>query len=287
MKRTRTVLVTLAVLVLALTTTLAAGGCGEKLIRVESGQRVICTYGETISNTIKVVEVPVSEADKYTVKTTRVLCPKHRSLEILYAAAQKAIADGDLKTARAKLGEVLALEAAWGKAAEQAAAIDAGKTPTVDAAPPGPSTPTPGAGTEPTGTGVPEGPVASLAVFVPDAIPGYTAAKVVASDFSLSRDYMPATKSSLTSVVVVAEQYGTAAAAKVAAESTIQNQYSSSRTSLTIEGRAVLYGTYGPRYAALAWNEGAVLIVIEGYSAGGKATEIRGALESIAAAIIP
>ncbi|MDO8915526.1 MAG: hypothetical protein Q7W16_05535 [Coriobacteriia bacterium] len=286
MKRTRTVRLTLAALVLVLTTALALGGCGEKQIKVETGQRVVCTYGETISNTIKVIEVPASEAHLYTVKTTRELCAKHRSLESLYAAAQQAIADGDLKTARAKLAEVLALEKAYGKAAEQAAAIDAGKTPKVDPTPPGPSS-TPAEGTEPTGTGIPEGPVASLATFVPDTIPGYTASRVIPSEFALNRDYIPATKSALTSVVVVVEQYKTPALAKAAAESTIRSQYSGSQASLSIEGRTVLFGVYGSRYAAMAWNEGAVLIVVEGYSGGDKAIQTKDALESIVAVIIP
>jgi hypothetical protein len=287
MNRTRTALIASSALALIVAAALVTGGCGERQVRVESGQRVVCTYGETISNTIKIVEVPVSEAHLYTVKTTRILCSKHRDLATLYAAAQKAIADGDLRTARAKLAEVIALEATYGKAAEQTAQIDAGKTPAVDTAPPSPPASTPDDATEPTGTGVPEGPVASLAIYVPDAIPGYKVSRVIPSDFSLNRDYIPTEKGSLTSIVVVAEQYPTPALAKAAAESTIKNQYSGSQDTLTVEGRAVLFGVYGARYAALAWNEGAVLVVVEGYSADGKATGMKGALESVAVAIIP
>jgi hypothetical protein len=285
MKRMRAF--TAALAVLALVASIAVTGCGEKKVKVETGARVVCTYGEIVSDTVKTIEVPVSEADKYAVKTETVLCDKHRALETLYAAAQKAIADGDLKTARAKLGEVLALEKTFGKAGEQAAAIDAGKKPAVDTRPPGPPGSTPGSATEPTGTGVPEGPVASLAAYVPDAIPGYTAERVIASDFALNRDYIPATKSALTSVVVLAEQYATAASAKSAAETTIRNQYSGSSATLSVEGRTVQFGTYGSNYAALSWNEGAVLIVVEGYSAAGRAAETKDALQAVVAAIIP
>jgi hypothetical protein len=39
--------------------------------------------------------------------------------------------------------------------------------------------------------------------------------------------------------------------------------------------------------ATTAWNEGAVLIVVEGYSAAGRAAETKDALQAVVAAIIP
>jgi hypothetical protein len=266
---------------LALVLALALTGCSERTVKVQSGTRVVCSYGETVSSTVRTIEVPASRAAIYKVTTKTVVCARHTSLEQLYAAAQKAIADGDLKTARAKLAEVLAIEAEYRKAAEQAAAIDAGKTVVPDT-----SSGTPG-GTTGGGTGVPEGPVASLAIWVPATISGYKADPVIADAAALTRDYVSTGSSGFASFVVVAEQFVDAAAAKAAAERTIAKQYPSSRSTTTADGRTLLFGASGSRFAAVAWNESAILIVIEGYAKSGSASGLKGELQSIAAAIIP
>jgi hypothetical protein len=280
LKQARTV-VALFALVLALALT----GCSERTVKVQSGERVVCTYGETVSSTVKTIEVPASKAAIYKVTTKTVVCARHKALEELYAAAQKAIADGDLTAARAKLAGVLAVEADYRKAAEQAAAIDAGKKPVPDTSTGAPGG-TPG-GTTGGGTGVPEGPVASLAIWVPDTISGYKADPVIADATALTRDYVPTGTSGFVSFVVVAEQFGDAAAAKAAAERTIAKQYPASRSTATADGRTLLFGATGPRFAAVAWSEDAILIVIEGYAKSGNAPTLKSELQSIAAAIIP
>jgi len=270
--------------VLALVLVLGAVGCGEQTVKVQTGQRVVCTYGETVSSTVKTIEVPASKASSYKVVTKTVTCEKHLVIEALYAAAQKAIEAGDLNAARGKLAEILGLDANYRKAAEQVALIDAGKKPVVDTGtgPAGPATPpvTPGGG-------VPEGPVASLAAWVPDALSGYKADPVVADATALTREYVPTSAKSVTSLVVVAEQYKDAASAKAAATAMIASQYPSARATVTTDGRTLLYGANSKEFAAVAWSEGAVLIVIESYSAGGTVGSTKGELTSVAAALIP
>jgi hypothetical protein len=280
----RTIRPKIIAVVLTLVLALAAAGCGERMVKVQTGERVVCTYGEVVSSTVKTIEVPASKVTDYKVVTKTVTCSKHKAIEALYAAAQKAIQAGDLKTARGKLAEVLALDANFRKAAEQATQIDAGTKPVPDAGTGGTGSTTP----TPPGGGVPEGPVASLSVWVPDALAGYKADPVEADSVSLTRQYVPSGSKPVSSLVVVAEQYKDAGAAKAAASSTIAGQYSTGRATVTVKGRAVLFGTMSSKqFAAIAWNEGAVLIVVEAYSSAGGAGGLKDELASVAAALIP
>lgn len=273
-----------ALFAFALVAVIALTGCGEKTVKVQTGERVVCTYGETVSSTVKTIEVPASKAADYKVVTKKVTCARHKALEALYAAAQKAIADGDLTAARAKLAEVLAMEAGFRNAAEQAAQIDAGKKPTPDT---GTGSGNTGGSTDATGSGVPETPVASLAKWVPDSITGYKADPVVADTNALTREYVPTGSSPVVSIVVVAEQFKTAEAAKAAAADTIAREYPSSRSTVDADGRTLSFGVSGTKFAAVAWNEGAILVVVEGFPKSGTGSSLKSTLQAIAAAIIP
>jgi hypothetical protein len=278
--RTRAVLALVTAAVL-LTSALSTVGCGEKMVKVQTGEKVVCTYGETVSSTVKTIEVPASKVDAYTVVVRPVLCARHRAIETLYAAAQRLITAGNLKLASDKLARVLELDPTYRKAAEQKKDIDAGKTPAAD---PGTG---PGGGTGSTdttgGTGVPETPVASLAAWVPDTLAGYTAQPVIADAGALTREYVPAPGAPVIAAVVVAQQLYNEARAKAFATGTIRSGYPSSRSAVTIGPRTADFGTRG-RYGAIAWNQGAITVVVEVYGTGG-VDSLKTAAQAIAAAI--
>jgi hypothetical protein len=280
MKRTMSILFTLAV---ALAVILGATGCGEKMVKVQTGEKVVCSYGETVSSTVKTVEVPVSKASAYTVVTRMVLCPRHRALEALYAAAQSAIRAGDLAAAQAKLDEILVLDPSYRKAASQKADIAAGKKPVADD---GTGPDAGSGGTGGTGGGTPQGPVASLSPYVPGTIAGYTAEPIIEDPAALTRQYTPSSAGPVKVAVVVAEQMKDAASAKSAAARTIASQYPVARTTLSLEGRTLEFGMNGARFAAVAWNDGAVLVAIEVYGSGDTAA-LKSALQSLASSVIP
>jgi hypothetical protein len=274
-------LVALLAAVALLTAAVFAAGCGEKTVKVQTGEKVVCTYGETVSSTVKTIEVPASKVDAYKVVVRPVLCSRHRAIETLYAAAQRLITAGDLKLAADKLALVLELDASYRKATQQKKDIDAGKTPTVD---PG-TGPDSGTGSNDTtgGTGVPETPVASLATWVPSAIAGYTAQPVIADAGALTREYVPARGAPVSAVVVVAQQLYSEAQAKSFATGTIRSGYPSNRSTITIGARTADFGTRG-RYGAVAWNQGAITVVVEVYGTGGVAS-LKTAAQAVAAAI--
>lgn len=258
MKKTLTALLVLA-LVLSLAVTL--GGCKRKVM-VTTGEIIICTAGEIIEDNTEQIEVPEDEIDQYGVTTTVITCEQHGSVGTLYEEAQRAIASGDLTTARERLATIVASDPTYRKAKEQLDAIDAGKTPEVDA---GPDT-TDGT-TQPgdDGTDAPTGPVVSLMKYVPDTIDGYVAQGILADAASLSRQYIP-TGGDADQLVIEVEQRVSADAAK-AQQAVIAGEYPEGTTSRTVGGATVVAGARG-EYAAAVFVDGPLTIIVELHSSG-------------------
>jgi hypothetical protein len=264
-----------------LTAAVVVAGCGEKMVKVQTGEKVVCTYGETVSSSVKTIEVPASRVDAYKVVVRPVLCSRHRAIEALYSAAQRLITAGNLTLAAEKLARIVELDPNYRKAAQQKKDIAAGKTPVADTG----TGPDPGSGTAapPGGTGVPETPVASLAIWVPDTLSGYTAQPVIADAGALTREYVPASGATVSAVVVVVQQLYSEAQAKAFATGTIRSGYPSNRTTLAIGSKTADFGTRG-HYAAVAWNQGALTVVVEVYGSGSVAA-LKAAAQAIGAAI--
>ncbi len=276
MNRRLSLWVTALSLVVALGTTSAVTGCAKRMVSVETGQRVVCTYGEIVSSTVHTVRVPAREAGKYSVTTTRITCAKHTQLEKLYAEAQAALGKKDLTTAKAKLAEVVKIDATYKSASSQLKAIQAGNTPTADGSS-GPgssgstgstSTTPPGSGTTPGGT-KPEGPVASLLVYTPDSIDGFKARPVVADAFSISRQYLSLSSADVSSLVIVAEQFRSSSAAQNWLKTNVRGRYTRSADNVQIGKRTAYLATDGQRFAIIAWTEGPIAVAIEADAGSG------------------
>ena len=273
---------------------LAAGvliaGC-SRTVRVETGERIMCTYGEVVTDTVRTIEVPADKAAGYKVVTATVTCDRHKRLETLYADAQAAIVAGDLGTARAKLAEVVTVEPLFKNARQQLDTIDAGGRPAPDASaskPSGSSSPAASAtSTAKPATGQePVGPVASLSSWVPDSLPGYTATPIVADVYTLTREYLPVAGAPTSALVAVVEHYKDSAAAKRAIRNDLGRSYSTGGTTLTIKGRSVYFGTDGQRRAIVAWNEGGVVVAIEGAVRTGPPSSLKSHLSGLVGAIV-
>ncbi len=277
---TRRINAILVLLVLA--GSLALGGCA-RTVRVETGELVTCTYGEVVTDTVKVVEVPADKAASYHVVKKTVTCDRHKHLEDLYAQAQAAILAADLDAAKAKLAEIVKQDAAFKRAQAQLDAIQAGKAPVPDN---GASTGGANTGTGGTGDKQPVGPIANLSDRLPDSLPGYTAAPISSDVFNLSRQYTPSDGSPTDSLVVVVEQYKDATAAKKAISAEVTSGYREDVSTAKVAGRTVRFGTDGRRFATLVWNEGGVLIAIEASSASRKPENLKSHLVSLAAEIV-
>lgn len=281
MRRTPLLLVAFAVLMAA-----ALTGCGPKMVEVQTGEKVVCTYGETLSSTVKTVSVPADKAAGYKVTLKTILCARHKRLELLYAQAQDQIKAGTLKDALATLTKVLKDDPAFRQALAQLNAINAGKTPAVDSGFVPGGTVSAGAG----GTGgqsgggegqVPVGPIESLGVFVPDALEGYTASAPVADVYSIVREYTPKTAGTIAGLVISVEQYKSADAAVAAIGRGVKRDYPVNPASVNVKSAKGYFGTDGRRFAVLAFNDGAVVIVVEAQASSGAPATLRDALSAL------
>jgi hypothetical protein len=273
------------ILIAALLASVLLAGC-NRTVRVETGERIVCTYGEVVTDTVHTIEVSAADAATYHVVSKTVTCDRHKRLESLYADAQAAILAADLAAARLKLAEVVKTEPQFRNAQRQIDAIDAGATPAVDKG--APKTPgSPGSVTPaPAGDKQPVGPVATLASWVPASLPGYTSTPILADVYTLTREYLPGGSAPTDNLVVVVEQYKDAAAAAAAIRNDLARSYPASSSTLTISGRSVYFGTDSKRHAIVAWNENGVVVAIEGTPRNGGPASLRSHLSSLVTAIV-
>lgn len=271
-----------ALIVLALLTAGALTGCA-RTVRVETGEIVTCTYGEVVTNTVRVVEVPADKAAAYHVISKTVTCDRHKHLEDLYAQAQAAILASDLEAAKAKLAEVVKGDATFRRAQAQLDALKAGKTPVPDA---GSSGGPNNGGTGGPGGQQPVGPIANLSDRLPDTLPGYKASPIIADVFTLSREYVPGDDAPTDSLVIVVEQYKNATAAKSAISAEVTSRYRDDVSTVKVAGRSLRFGTDGKRFATIVWYEGGVLVALEASSSTRKPANLKSHLVALASEIV-
>jgi hypothetical protein len=262
-------------------------GCGPKMVEVQTGQKVVCTYGETISSTVKTLEVAADKASGYKVTVKTVTCDRHKKLEALYAKAQDQIKAGKLNEARALLAQVLAGDPAFRQALEQLNAINAGKTPTVDTGFVPGATVSTGTGTSGgTGTGqVPVGPIDSLKGFVPDTLPGYTASAPIIDVYAISREYVPTVAGRVAGLVISVEQYKSPESAAAAVAAGVKRDYPNKPATVSVKSLKGYFGTDGRQFGVVAFNDGAVVVVIEGQVSSGDPGALSADLTAIATRI--
>ncbi len=255
-------------------------GCAQRQVKVESGERVVCTYGEVVTDTVRVLEVPASEAARHSVRSSTVLCPRHKRLKELYDAAQDALRQGDTEAALRHLRELVGMDSAFADASSQLAAVERGETPTS-------SGDAPGRSNQPTDTGrVPLGPTEELARYVPDTLAGFLAEPTLVDPFSLTREYVPSDTARVLALVIAVERYKTAALARAGVDASIKKPYSAHASSVKVAGRSAYFGTDGKRYAVLAWNDGGILVALEMLSASGRPQDLRADLSAVATDIL-
>jgi hypothetical protein len=263
----------------------ALRGGFDAQVSVQSGTRTVCTYGEVISDNVKVIKVPSSQVGKYTVQVKTITCDKHKMAERLYAEAQALIAQGDLKQAEVKLAEVIALDSGYKAASSQVADIKSGKKPTADTTGRGGSGGS-GGGASGGGTGQnPVTPTDSLKRYVPDALAGYKAQPAVVDPLTLTRQYTPVSRPNVLSLVIVAQQFKNADGATNALKSDIKRSYPSDASSVPAGGKTAYFGTDGRRFAVVAVNFGGILVAIEGSVKSGDPASLKSELAAVAAAI--
>lgn len=300
------------VLVLLLLLSLAfASGCAEKKVRVRTGTRIICKYGDIIEDNTKFIKVPKSKAGNYYVRTIRRLCDKHRKVEKLLAKAQEAVSSGkeqeakqlveeitksdpnlqaatkaeDAKSQVAILGEILnkeRQEAAQAAAESQspAQAPPAGSTGSTGGTTSGQSssqtTGTSGgtgdSDTQPgTETSTPTPP--SLTSIFPTILPGYNKISETQDLLSASRLYDALDNQKVKLLTISVEQFTNAAEAQKWIDSN-KRYYGKDSREATVKGSVAYFGTDGREFAYLGWTKGSVSVELEMLAESGSPADL-------------
>jgi hypothetical protein len=246
-------------LVAGLTVLLAASvGCQRK-VSVETGTRVMCSYGHVISDDVKTVKVPVKQAVNEYIRTEVSTCPKHAQAEKLYQEAQSALAKGDMASAREKLKQVLALDKSFGSAAKQLADIDADKNPTADSGESKPAGAPGGAKSDDPAAS----PAGKLSVWTPATLTGFNGGRLVIDVFTVTRDYRPTSTGRIALMVIVAEQQRTAVGAGALMERMVKRPCPYDAATVNVKGRKAYFGTDNRRLATMAITEGPVMVAVQ------------------------
>ncbi|MDP2181533.1 MAG: hypothetical protein Q8K99_03065 [Actinomycetota bacterium] len=270
---------------------LASAGCSRKMVTVSTGEIVLCTEGEIVSDTTEEIQVPEDEVGEHYVKTSVTTCDRHTKLPELYEKAQQAIRAKDFATALGLLAQVVEMDPTYRKAGQQAEDIKKTKTTSADGSPgtgpaDGGDSGNGNTGGQDAGTGdEPVGPIMSLAGYMPDKLPGFVGQGLVADPFVLTRNYLPAKPGPMRFLVIVAEQFIDAKAAGAEMNGAIKRDYPEAGSAVTISGKS---GYSGARDGTgiVAFVDGAVLVAVEGTSSSDDGPGLRATLTDIAKSLI-
>lgn len=267
----------LAVAVALLATLGLASAC-QRTVEVQTGTRVVDSQGRVISEDIHTLRVPPETAGAYRINIITQADAANPELAGLYADAQMAIANGDLKLAATMLAEVIAISPTYRNAKKQADAIKGGAKVTPDTTPSNPSSPSnPATSTPPAGE--PSDYSSALLRWMPDTLTGFTAARPLVDPLSVSRQYAPGSGNPAKTFVIVAEQFRSSADAKVALEVNVKKRYTKNAKTSTVHGHSIYFGTDGHQFAAIGFTSGAVMVALEASPDSGSPTAMESVLE--------
>jgi len=280
---------------------LAVPGCKKQMVTVESGEIVLCTYGEIVSDTTEEIEVPADEVAEHGVTTEVITCDLHQKLEALYEAAEKALAEGDDESAERVFAEIAETDSSYRDAASRLADLRSGGTGAAAAGGTaaggtGPDGTTPGGtapgGTDPAAPGgstpstpddgeAPVGPIANLTTYIPDRLPGFVGQRIYSDPFVLFRDYLPESPGKMVQLATEVEQFKDNAMARRYLDDRVRVHYTSNAQDLKIGSLDAYFGTR-PGFASLAMTDGGILIQLEVYTTSANPAEHRDALVAAA-----
>lgn len=276
----------------------ALPGCKKQMVTVETGEIVLCTYGEIVSDTTEEIEVPAGDVARHGVTTKVVTCDLHQKLEALYDTGEKALAEGDKKAAERAFAQIAESDPGFRDAAERLTSLRSGKDGSAGAGSGGSAGAGAGGSTggssgggqgattpsTPGEEGGPVGPIANLTNYIPDRLPGFVGQRVLSDPFVLFRDYLPETRGKMVHMAAEVEQFKDNAAARQNVDTRVRTRYDSNGQSIKIGS---LEGYFGTRqnFAGLAFTEGPVFVLMEVYTTSSNPAEHRDAMLAAAKAM--
>lgn len=229
----------------------------EKQVRVRAGTRIVCTYGETLSSTVKTLWVPESKANQYRVSTRTILCEKHRKAQEAFALGQ----------ALARLHKYPAALRAFKRAAKydpkyknvQAWIASGGRSGGSASGSTNSTSSGSSAGTSGGGSSSGGAETVNISAMIPSSLAGYRAGSLLKEPKSVSRDFVPKSQRIVQTLVIRAYDFGTQARAAQFINRVSRRVYAKSGKTTTFRNTKAYFGTQPPVYATFAWADRGVV----------------------------
>lgn len=282
----------ICVVLLLVFLTFSLAACKEATVKVRTGTRIVCKYGELLQDKTKEIRVSKAEVDKYHVVTLMKLCRKHQKLESLQKAAREALEAGDSGEAQEIIKEIGREEpklraAAEKKAGDQKAQLkviesvliqqeaksiakleseasgnsprpqDMGNSASLKTEPPT-------ATTEVVESGI------DLGSFLPLSITDYYAGSLNVGENFAARDFQPYGSKEVEFLLITVHLKESEETAKKFIEKVSKVAFPRDAQMVTIDGKTAYFGTDDTTYANLSWNEGKIVCEVQMMSATGK-----------------
>lgn len=261
-------------------------------VKVRTGIRVVCKYGEVLEDNTKWTWVAKSEASKYGIQVRKMLCSRHREAEELYAKATTALRKKNFKLAAQTFSEVAAIDPRFMDVEQQLTKLGA-KTPSSaksgttngggSSSPGGQKPSNNGGGTNGSG-GNQSGNVfpGSLLAMLPTDVDGYEPYSQADSLLLASRDFRPDPNPLKKQLTMIVEYRGTSQdAARRLKE--LKIHFSVGAKSQTVEGRSTYFGIDNTQTAIVVWQSGGLVYEIQIASSSGSGKAYRSELLNLAA----
>ncbi len=278
----------------------------QEKVKVRTGTRVVCEYGELLEDNTRLVTVPKAKAEKYKIRTVRKLCLKHRRAENLYKQAEKALSNGDSGKAQEAFKKIMELDPKFRDTKKRLASLNEsivkqetagstsaseveGQSTQVKPAPsvgslassitegqaPGTSQsgvdiPNTGDGNSYTGEAGTSATNVDLVLFVPGTLTGYLTGSLSKSDTYASRDYSPqgAKQQLVEFLLITVHKLDSKDEAKLFIDRVSRRAfYANAQEPILREDRKAYFGTDETTYANLSWYDGNLVYEVQMQSA--------------------
>jgi hypothetical protein len=251
-------------------------------VKVKVGERVVCKYGETITDRTKTITVPRLFAGSYGVKVSKSICPKHRTVERLYDDATRLIAQGDISTAGKILGSIKKRDPEFKDVDKRitklnkeltAAGLEPIPTDTGNSSSSGGNGGSSGnssgnnnsdgnSGGDSQGDGTPS--YLYLLDRLPDKVSGYTLWAEDYTDLSAARTFYPDKSGTIKLLTMEVDSTGNAQSADNFIANEIKRNYPGDKDSnVKVGGNTCYFGTHANQFAMLAWRDGGIVYQVE------------------------
>lgn len=267
---------------------------GERKVKVLSGGKTICVYGETLKNSVRSLWVPESRAGSYKVVTKRVLCDRHRLAQQWFQKGQALAKQGKPKQALQAFKKVAKYDpkfkdvetwiASDGKHGDKASA--SGNSANTG----GSSTSADSGDSDPTGTSTDSGVIkdntpVDAASLIPASLTGYDLINSSAGKTEASREYRPVDKKAIPARVLIIRTYDRGSWQKAAAfvRNTSRRVYPGNRKTVKRwRGVNAYFGTQSTLYATFAWARGRGVRELLMESSTGRPKDLFNIMEAVA-----